>query len=86
MPRQIPAMFLIIIFTAAFLTWGCSPNQEGSQTTEPSLEANNVEELSKTVDFNQIIDLDKMKLRIINISLVKNTDPSEKAPLGKIAN
>lgn len=78
-----------IIFSLAaslvLLTSGCSTGQgPGSAAVTPQ-EKSEIEVFSRTMELNKIVDLDTMKLRIITVSLVRNTDPSPDAPLGKIA-
>ncbi|AFL98655.1 hypothetical protein Desde_0174 [Desulfitobacterium dehalogenans ATCC 51507] len=75
-----------LVLSLVLLISGCSSGQEPSPTTTTApQEKADIAVFSQTKELNQIIDLDTMKLRIINVSLVRNTDPSEDAPLGKIA-
>lgn len=78
-----------IIFSLAaslvLLVSGCSSGQEPGSATVTPQEKSEIEVFSKTMELNKIVDLDTMKLRIINVSLVRNTDPDPDAPLGKIA-
>ncbi|ACL18267.1 hypothetical protein DesLBE_3160 [Desulfitobacterium sp. LBE] len=64
---------------------GCSSGQEPGSAPITPQEKPEIEVFSKTMELNKIVDLDTMKLRIINVSLVRNTDPDPDAPLGKIA-
>ncbi|MEM5819200.1 MAG: hypothetical protein AAGU16_15195 [Desulfitobacterium hafniense] len=82
-------VILSIVASIALLAGGCTGSTETGQSpassSAPSPEGKEVEVYSQTHDLNEIVDLETMKLRIINVSLVRNTDPSEDAPLGKIA-
>lgn len=75
-----------LVISLVFLISGCSSGQEPSPNTAVApQEKAEIEVFSKTMELNEIVDLDTMKLRIINVSLVRNTDPDPDAPLGKIA-
>ncbi|AGA67717.1 hypothetical protein Desdi_0157 [Desulfitobacterium dichloroeliminans LMG P-21439] len=82
-------VILSIVASIALLAGGCTGStktgQDSALSPNPSLEGREVEVYSQTLDLNEIVDMETMKLRIINVSLVRNTDPSEDAPLGKIA-
>lgn len=76
------ALFSLLLFLTLTLT-GCSTDTEVKQEVNSTV--TKVEKISQTADLNEIVDLGLMKMRIINISLVKNTDPAEDAPQGRIA-
>lgn len=89
MKRFSTMVIFSIVAGIVLLAAGCTGSTETSQSldssSDPSVKAREVEVYSQTLELNEIVDLEAMKLRIINVSLVRNTDPSEGAPLGKIA-
>ncbi|EHQ91353.1 hypothetical protein [Desulfosporosinus youngiae] len=86
MEKAAAKIIFSLVLSLVFLINGCSSGQEPSPaaTMAPKGKAG-IEVFSKTMELNEIVDLETMKIRIINVSLVRNTDPDPDAPLGKIA-
>lgn len=75
-------LWLLLVLLISVLNTGCSND---NVKEEKQLKKGEVEKFSQTFESNEIINLDSMKMRVINISLVNNNDPSEKEMVGKVA-